>query len=316
MDNLDRALEDCLAQLASGKATLEECLARYPEHAPELRRLLTAVYRLEAGRAVLLSPAAKARGRARLMAHMRAHPRGRPATVPPLTLRLATGVAIAVFVFLSTGTAFAQTALPGDALYGWKIASERVWRAVQTDPLTADLALADRRAYEWVRVVSGNPEAAQLALQGYQRALADLSRYDDPASQAIIYQALGQQQEDLNRAGLSVPALNNLLLTTTTEQAVTSTPTLLLPVVPAVLATGTPMVGLSPTLPPPNLTVPPPVATVPPLATSPALLPAVDIAPLLPAATQSPQQGAWPQPEATLPAPTTLPIPGVTLAAP
>src|SRR5436190_14272444 len=132
MSNLERALEDCLARLASGEARLEDCLTLYPEHAGELRRLLRAVAQLERGRRVKASASFKARTYAQLRAHMAAHPRGRSAlgstSIPSTPFRLILGLTMLVALFLVAGTALAQAALPGSAGYGWQIASEHVWR--------------------------------------------------------------------------------------------------------------------------------------------------------------------------------------------
>jgi len=227
MTNLEHALEDCLTRLASGKARLEDCLAGYPEHAEELRRLLTAAAQVERGRAVSSPPDFKARTRARLVAHMAAHPRG-PTVAPTVAparapharsnvgltrapqFRPVFGLAALVALFLVAGTALAQNALPGSAGYGWKIASEHVWRFFQPDPLTADLALADRRAAE-LALVAGDPRARAIASQSYRQALEALSQYTLPASRQLIQAALVKQQRRLDQAGLAVPELNKLL---------------------------------------------------------------------------------------------------------
>jgi hypothetical protein len=75
MSRLEKILEDCLIRLRKGEVTAEECLAQYPEHAEELRRLFLAVTYLERGRTIRPSSTFKARGRAQLMAHMKARPR-------------------------------------------------------------------------------------------------------------------------------------------------------------------------------------------------------------------------------------------------
>ena len=211
MSNLERALEDCLARLASGEARLEDCLALYPEHASELRRLLMAVAQLERGRSVRAAAGFKARTRAQLRVHMTAHPRGRSVVgLPVVTLRLVIGLVGLVALFLVAGTALAQEALPGSAGYGWKITSERVWRVFQPDPLAADVILANRRADE-LTLVADDPRAQAIALQEYRQALETLNQYTLPAAQPIIHAVLVKQKDALNQAGLNVPELNELL---------------------------------------------------------------------------------------------------------
>ena len=64
-------------------------------------------------------------------------------------------------VVLATTTAFAQTAMPGHALYGWKLGSEIVWRTVSADQVSVDLSLAERRTDEITTVVRRSREPWQ-----------------------------------------------------------------------------------------------------------------------------------------------------------
>lgn len=222
MSELEFALEDCLNRLADGEASLEECLARYPQHAAQLRRLLTTASRLEAGRTIQPAPAFRTRTRAQLMTHMRTHPRRRGwVWANPFsrrlnfafssTLRVAVSLTVIAAFFFATGTVLAQQALPGEALYGWKTTTEHVWRAVQTDPLTADLTLGNRRVQEML-MVAGNPSAETLARQGYEQTLARLSSYDTPEAQQLIGQSLLTQRDTLAQAGLPVTEVEHLLV--------------------------------------------------------------------------------------------------------
>lgn len=123
--SLPAALEVCLSALRTG-ASLETCLALYPDLANELRPLL------EAARAARLvpgpsTPAALARSRQRVMAHarrlqIRPAPRRAPSDLP----RFAMGLAIAaVILFSGAGTLLAAArALPGDWLYPVKRTAE------------------------------------------------------------------------------------------------------------------------------------------------------------------------------------------------
>lgn len=222
MSRLEQVLEDCLDQLINGEATLEDCLALYPEHAAELRRLWATAGKLEQGRQVQPSPIFRARARPRLRAHMNAHPRGRPArwwrnllfSRLPLVfgraLSVASTLAVMLCLFLATGTVLAQMARPGDALYSWRTASEQVWRTFHPDKLEANLTLANRHARD-LTDVAGDPEAEQLAVQDYERTLAELSSYTNPDTQDIISEALIEQKDNLDRADLAVPALEELL---------------------------------------------------------------------------------------------------------
>ena len=211
MDNFDLILDDCLIQLSSGASTLDECLARHPKHAAQLKPLLQTASRLERGQEARPSPAFKARARARLTLHMQAHPRRKPVFLP--FLRVAFSMAVLVLAFLAAGTALAQGALPGELLYDWKLTSEQAWRATASDSLAVDLALSERRVDEML-AVSGDAAAYASALKGYQETLSRLTVHTDAESQARILPVLQSQQERLAQGGLSVPELDIQLVPT------------------------------------------------------------------------------------------------------
>jgi hypothetical protein len=66
----EEALEECLAALAKGQSTVEECLALYPDLAVELEPLLHTVCRLKDGYAVDPSPLYAQAARGRFLAAM------------------------------------------------------------------------------------------------------------------------------------------------------------------------------------------------------------------------------------------------------
>src|SRR5258708_24990760 len=144
MTDLELVLDACIAQLASGTASLDQCLAHYPEHAAQLRPLLQTALRFKAAGNVQAPSMFKTRARARLYAYMQAHPRHNRTTFSPVW-KVAVGFAVLLVAFLTTGTAFAQNALPGQPLYAWKLSSEKIWRALAPDPLATDLTIAYRR---------------------------------------------------------------------------------------------------------------------------------------------------------------------------
>ena len=77
MAKLEDVLDECLSRLRSGEATLEACIASYPEHADELRRLVTVANQVERGQNIHLSAAFKARLRAQVITYANAHPHKR-----------------------------------------------------------------------------------------------------------------------------------------------------------------------------------------------------------------------------------------------
>ncbi len=257
MIRFERALEDCLERLAGGGVSLEDCLRGYPEFADELRPLLKAASQVRCGVEVQPSPEFRRRGRAQLMAHMRAHPRrqvtNRTRGLIPV-YRLAVGLTALALAVFTTGTAFAQSAMPGDALYGWKLASESAWRAASPDPVGTDLALAERRVQE---IQSSSGSAREIALQGYQQVLNRLVSQTDPAVQQRIFPILAAQRERLAQAGISVPDLEKYLSPQPTQTPLPR-PTIPAPALPNL--TTTPVLPLElPTLGhPPILATPTP----------------------------------------------------------
>lgn len=259
MDNFDLILDNCLKEISSGASSLDECLARHPEHAAQLNPLLQTALKIERGRALQPSPAFKARTREELYAHMRAHPRRRVWTFSPVW-RAAVSLAVLVIAFFVTGTAFAQSALPGESLYAWKLSSERAWRAVAPDKVAVDLSLADRRVGE-LTAIAADPARKAEALNGYVEVLTRLKSERDAQNSDRILPALKSHQEKLSKSGVSVPDLDNALLPSSSNPApapVTPTPMLtpellptLMPSLPPILpATLIPTVIPIPTLKP------------------------------------------------------------------
>jgi hypothetical protein len=211
MNDLDRILDDCLSLLASGAATLDECLARHPEQAAQLKPLLQTAIGMESGLRVRPSSAYTSHSRAQLMAHMHVHPRRRISPFFEMQRVVISLVAVAI-ASLATGTAFAQAALPGQALYPWKLSSEHIWRAVSSDQVAVDLSLAHRRVDE-MRTLVADPDQARetRAMDGYREVLARLKSESDAQNGDAILKSLKSHQEQLFNAGVSVPELDDYL---------------------------------------------------------------------------------------------------------
>lgn len=209
MSDFEQVLDDCLESMARGEASIEECLARYPEHATQLRPLLQVAARLGRVRDVRPSPSFQTLNRARLITYLRTHPRRNMPTLS-LVRRLVISLAMLVLVFLFGGTALAQGALPGDPLYGWKRTSEEMWYAVWPDRLGTELALANRRARELLAVYSDATRRAQ-ALEGYRAVLIRLKSQNAPIAQTRILETLRNQQAMLSQSGIVVPELEEFI---------------------------------------------------------------------------------------------------------
>lgn len=206
MNKIDIIIEECLDRIQSGESTLEECVARYPEHAGELTSLLRASTRLARAGEVMPSPVFRARTRTELNAYIHAHPRlKRPA---PFAWRLAYNIVTSLLAFLILGTAIAQRALPGDTLYDWKLTSERVWRTVSIDRLATDLTLSNRRVKELVRVY-GDENRRSRAVANYQQMLVRFKSDQDVRHQERIIPVLRFHQQSLSQVGISIPELDS-----------------------------------------------------------------------------------------------------------
>src|SRR5512140_202174 len=105
-NDLEAILDICLYQLEDGESDIDECLARYPEHAGELKPLLRAATKLSIAREVLPDPSYKARARTQLNVYMQQHPQRRQ--VSPLFWRFSIVLVTVLTLFLLSGTAFAQ----------------------------------------------------------------------------------------------------------------------------------------------------------------------------------------------------------------
>jgi exonuclease VII small subunit len=205
-NNLELILDACVNQIEEGQASLDECLARYPEHAAQLKPLLMAATRLARVRQVVPDPAFKARARTQLNVYMQQHPQRKH--VSPILLRFSIAFATVLLLFLASGTAFAQGARPGDALYNWKLTSENVWRVTSSDQLGVDLELSNRRMNELVWASnSGDPARLERAVDRYERLLIKFNAVTDENARARILPVLRAQNEFLINAGVSVPEL-------------------------------------------------------------------------------------------------------------
>src|SRR5689334_14137582 len=103
---------------------------------------------------------------------------------------------------------YAWYALPGQALYPWKLASERVWRGISSDPVGVDLQLGDRRVDEAV-ALSSNSEARDIALHGYEKVVTDLASEGVSPTDERVQTGLKNQQDKLKNAGLELPTLQD-----------------------------------------------------------------------------------------------------------
>ena len=205
MTEFENILEQCLLDLELGASSVEECLGRHPGHALQLEPVLLTHTSLAGFSEARPSAAFKARVRARLTQQMQAHPR-KSSRFNFVFMRFAANLAVVILALLATATAYAQSVLPGNTFYAWKLTSEDVWRAVSSDPVRTDLAIADRRMNELI-AVRDDPVLYSQVLEAYLEVTARLKSEINTQNEALILQTLDSQVEELNESGIPVPQI-------------------------------------------------------------------------------------------------------------
>ena len=207
MNEFENIFDESWSQIESGRSTVDEVLARHPEHRAQLGPLLQAASKLAGTKEMVTpSPAFRTRNRTQLNRYMQENPQMK--RVSPMFWRLTITLVSMLLAFIVSGTVFAQSALPGDIFYDWKLGSENAWRMVSPDRLGTDLTVSNRRVNEVV-ALSGDEVRRTRALEDYQRLLI---RFKDAKDQERVLIVLQSQWEFLNNVGVSIPELNNYLL--------------------------------------------------------------------------------------------------------
>jgi hypothetical protein len=129
---------------------------------------------------------------------MRANPRRHESWYGSLAFKYAASLALLFVTLATTGTALAQNALPGDTLYGWKLASERIWYSLHQDPLDADIYLSGRRISE-IQAIRGRANLEEIGVGAYSAVLQQLSMdlAQDPEKAISVSELLDEQKEKL-----------------------------------------------------------------------------------------------------------------------
>jgi hypothetical protein len=144
------------------------------------------------------------RARSQLNVYMQQNPQRK--RVSPVFWRFSIAFVTVMLLFLASGTAFAQQALPGDALYNWKLTSEHIWRFTSSDQIGYDIALSNRRMNELMEVSQDEMRRA-WAIQNYEKLLIKFRNADDAKDRERILNVLRVQHEELIEAGIVVPEL-------------------------------------------------------------------------------------------------------------
>lgn len=199
MKSFQYILEECLTALSNDTATVDECLALYPQYAEQLKPLLGTVRYLKLGRSVKPSLAFKSYSRVHLTQHLHFNPRR--SQWGQFFWRITTTIAVLMATLLVTGTVHAQTVLPGDNFYSWKRASEEVWRALSINSINADIVLSERRLNEWM-AVADDPKLSSEAMLDYFEELDRLKQKETVETHSFIAPIIRTHREILDDAGL------------------------------------------------------------------------------------------------------------------
>jgi hypothetical protein len=196
-------LAECIDDIKAGKASVEDCLNRYPSTREQLEPLLRIALEIRELPDVKPSPSFKMKARVRLMYQIhgrqaetrwpwrRYHNQMKPvAYVKRFSMSMA-GVILAIVLAvlgLGAGTAYAsQASLPGDTLYPIKLATEQAGMMLMGDDVARAeraLSLANKRVREMETLAEkGRPQDLGLAAEKYGYALnmtlAEIERAGD-----------------------------------------------------------------------------------------------------------------------------------------
>ncbi len=183
---LSQIIETGVKTVRSGKATLEQFLAQYPDQADEIRpEIAAALWLIASQREVETRPGFVASSRKRVLDRIKTEARDQGARrsffgiIWPRQIALQWVVAAVFLVVVLTGAggvvASSQAALPGDGLYAVKRISEQVaytvtLNDVQRVQLSAQYS--DRRLSEVENLMAkGSYQKAGIALQEFKQQL-------------------------------------------------------------------------------------------------------------------------------------------------
>ena len=150
-----------------------------------------------------------------LLHHIYLHPRQQQSWLGAMPYYQRAFIVFIVFMVASftTGTVRAQSALPGDSLYNWKIASEEAWAVLSLDPVATNITLTNRRINEWI-AVANDPARSYIAMRKYIEAVARLKSFESIESLVRILPAIESQHAMLDNAGLITPEVEGFLAVT------------------------------------------------------------------------------------------------------
>jgi hypothetical protein len=187
LEKIETVLTNCIKEIKSGKATLTECLNRYPSMRRELEPLLKIALNIHEPAVVQMDRSFKQAAKVRLLQQIRASKQKKSRSFTDIfsfglprqyvLARVAVSVVAVVMVvsMLAGGTVYAaQDSLPGQLLYPVKIGTEDSRLLIAGDnsaKAKLNLQFANTRLVEMSKLATNNEEKAELAVKGYQANL-------------------------------------------------------------------------------------------------------------------------------------------------
>jgi hypothetical protein len=218
LKKIEMILTECIKDIKSGRATLAECLNRYPSRRQELEPLLKLALNIQEPPVIELDSTYKQAAKTRLLQQIRT---ARPEKSRSFTnifsfgltqrfawARVAVFVVVALIVLsmLGGGTVYAaQSSLPGELLYPVKTGVEDVrifFAGSSAAKAELNLQFAQTRLEEMNKLAISNEERTQLAVNGYRSNL-DAARVQirnitsAPTQYALLNRALEQMQNQM-----------------------------------------------------------------------------------------------------------------------
>lgn len=188
MKKIEEILIQCIEDIKAGKASLNDCLDRYPDMRHDLEPLLRVALSIKESSDIKPSNAFKVRARINLMEHIHASQAGKRAVRSSYQAGVshvwftgwarAVATAVAVILVMSAagiGTAFAsQSSLPGDTLYSVKLSTEQLQRIITFDDaaeVEMELKFASTRLDELEKLASTLADQTAMTNGRYDRIL-------------------------------------------------------------------------------------------------------------------------------------------------
>jgi hypothetical protein len=201
---IEEILIHCIDDIEAGRASLQDCLDRYPDMRQELEPLLRVALSINEPADTRPSDAFKIRARVNLMEHIHASQTGKKTVSVPSQAGIRHGwftgwaraVAIAVAVILvisaaGAGTAYAsQSSLPGDNLYSVKLGTEQLQRMVTFDDaaeVELELKFASTRLDELEELASMPSDQTAMTDGRYDRVLTMSIINVFPSESEVVY---------------------------------------------------------------------------------------------------------------------------------